>query len=173
ANITALDEARTIGARAVGGPGTSNTLGGGEALLASRLCSNEPGDNANDPVDGNYCYRPNAPLWDIAPITHYPFNGSAIAIFDSGPDGATRYGTDPPPPSDVPPPDTANNQDPHEGHDAPADGTGPARCPEAPGCAAEGKRTTDCGRRASSSQAQQAALLSRLGKGRRAKGEPP
>jgi hypothetical protein len=115
ANITAFDEARTIGARAVGGPATSNQLGSGGAVLASRLCSNEPGTNANDPVDGNYCYRPDAPLWDIAPIIHYPYNGSAIAIFDSGPDGASGYGTDPPPPSDVPPPDTATNQDPHEG----------------------------------------------------------
>jgi hypothetical protein len=115
ANMTAFDEARTIGAHAVGGPATSDTLGGGEALLASRLCSNEPGGNANDPVDGNYCYDAHAPLWGIPPITQYPFNGSAIAIFDSGPDGASPYGTDPPPPSDVPPPDTAKNQDPHEG----------------------------------------------------------
>jgi hypothetical protein len=115
ANLTAFDEARTIGARGVGGPATSDQLGGGEVLLASRLCSHEPGSNANDPVDGNYCYDPAAPLWNIAPITRYPFNGSAIAIYDSGPDGATRYGTDPPPPSDVPPPDTAKNQDPHEG----------------------------------------------------------
>ena len=115
ANLTAFDEARTIGARAVGGPATSNQLGGGEALLAGRLCSNEPGSNANDPVDGNYCYSPDAPLWDIQPISQYPYDGSAIAIFDSGPDGATRYGTDPPPPSDVPPPDTSKNQDPHEG----------------------------------------------------------
>jgi hypothetical protein len=115
ANITAFDEARTIGARAVGGPAASDQLGGGEALLASRLCSNEPGGNANDPVDGNYCYDADAPLWAIAPITSYPFDGSAIAIFDSGPDGASRYGTDPPPPSDVPPPDTSSNQDPHEG----------------------------------------------------------
>jgi hypothetical protein len=114
ANITAFDEARTIGARALGGPATSSRLGGGEGLLASRLCSDEPGNNPNDPVDGNYCYNPDAPLWDIAPITHYPFNGSAIVIFDSGPDGASPYGTDPPPPSDVPPPDTAKNQDPHE-----------------------------------------------------------
>jgi hypothetical protein len=115
ANMTAFDEARTIGARAVGGPATSNQLGGGEALLASRLCSHEPGSNPNDPVDGNYCYSPAAPLWHVAPITSYPFDGSAIAIFDSGPDGSSPYGTDPPPPSDVPPPDTAKNQDPHEG----------------------------------------------------------
>jgi hypothetical protein len=115
ANITAFDEARTIGARAVGTAGTSNKLGSGQALLASRLCSHEPGKNANDPVDGNYCYNADAPLWDILPITHYPFNGSAIEIFDSGPDGATARGTDPPPPSDVPPPDTTKNHDPHEG----------------------------------------------------------
>jgi hypothetical protein len=116
ANMTAFDEARTIGARAVGVPGSSNKLGSGQALLASRLCSNEPNNNkANDPVDGNYCYNPSAPLWDILPITHYPFNGSAIEIFDSGPDGATARGTDPPPPSDVPSPDTTKNQDPHEG----------------------------------------------------------
>jgi hypothetical protein len=115
ANMTAFDEARTIGAGAVGGPANSNRLGGGGALLASRLCSSEPGNNANDPVDGNYCYSPDAPLWKIAPITHYPFKGSAITIFDSGPDGASPYGTDPPPPSDVPPADSAKNQDPHEG----------------------------------------------------------
>jgi hypothetical protein len=115
ANMTALDEARTIGARAVGKAVSSNTLGGGEVLLASRLCSNEPGSNANDPVDGNYCYDAAAPTWGLAPITRYPFDGSALAIFDSGPDGATRYGTDPPPPSDVAPPDTSKNQDPHEG----------------------------------------------------------
>jgi hypothetical protein len=116
ANITAFDEARTIGAEAVGGPATSNRLSGGEALLAGRLCSDEPDDNAtNDPVDGNYCYAPTSPLWDIAPITRYPYDGSAIVIFDSGPDGdGTPYSTDPPPPSDVPPPDTARNQDPHE-----------------------------------------------------------
>jgi hypothetical protein len=116
ANVTAFDEARTIGAEAVGGPATSNRLGGGEALLASRLCSNEPDNNAaNDPVDGNYCYQATSPLWAIKPIARYPYDGSAIAIYDSGPDGdGTAYGTDPPPPSDVPPADTSKNEDPHE-----------------------------------------------------------
>ncbi|HVA08765.1 MAG TPA: hypothetical protein VNG12_18685, partial [Acidimicrobiales bacterium] len=116
ANFTAFDEARTIGAESVGGPSTSNRLGGGEALLPSRLCSSEPANNAaNDPVDGNYCYAADSPLWGITPIASYPYNGSAIAIFDSGPDGdGTAYSTDPPPPSDVPPPDTPANRDPHE-----------------------------------------------------------
>ncbi len=116
ANFTAFDEARTIGAESVGGPSTSNQLAGGEAILSSRLCSNEPDGNvANDPVDGNYCYAATSPLWDITPISKYPYNGSAIAIFDSGPDGdGTAYSTDPPPPSDVPQPDTTLNEDPHE-----------------------------------------------------------
>jgi hypothetical protein len=123
ANFTAFDEARTIGARAVGGPSTSNTLAGGEALLASRLCNTDAKGNftANDPVDGHYCYEPDSVLWDIPAIESYPYDGSAIAIFDSGPDGTTDHlggssvtGTDPPPPSDVPSPDTASNNDPHE-----------------------------------------------------------
>ncbi|HEX7353897.1 MAG TPA: hypothetical protein VF288_03590, partial [Mycobacteriales bacterium] len=41
-------------------------------------------------------------------------DGSAIVIFDAGPDGSTSYGTDPPPPSDVPPAETSANEDPHE-----------------------------------------------------------
>ena len=120
ANVTAFDEARTIGAEAVGGPATSNTLGGGEALLQSRLCNTDVNGavTANDPVDSSggtpYCYAPDSPLWGISPIAAYPYDGSAIVIFDSGPDGVTPYGTDPPPPSDVPPPDTATNRDPHE-----------------------------------------------------------
>jgi hypothetical protein len=116
ANFTAFDEARTIGAESVGGPATSNVLGGGEAILSSRLCSNEPDGNAvNDSVDGNYCYAATSPLWGITPIAKYPYDGSAIAIFDAGPDGdGTAYSTDPPPPSDVPPPDNSTNQDPHE-----------------------------------------------------------
>jgi hypothetical protein len=123
ANFTAFDEARTIGARAVGGPATSNKLGGGEALLATRLCNtNSAGQwTTNDAVDGHYCYSPTSPLWGIPAITSYPYDGSAIAIFDSGPDGVADHlggskvaGTDPPPPSDVPPADTATNGDPHE-----------------------------------------------------------
>lgn len=117
ANVTAFDEARTIGAESVGGPATSNRLGGGEALLASRLCNtaSDGAYTANDPVDGRYCYAPDSPLWAIQPIAHYPYDGSAIAIFDSGPAGVPSLcGTDPPPPSDVDPPDTATNQDPHE-----------------------------------------------------------
>ena len=120
ANMTAFDEARTIGAEAVGGPATSDVLGGGEALLRSRLCNTDVHGavTGNDPVDSSgavpYCYAPDAPLWGIPAIAGYPFDGSAIAIFDSGPDGVSPYGTDPPPPSDVPPPDTATNVDPHE-----------------------------------------------------------
>jgi hypothetical protein len=60
-------------------------------------------------------------LWGIPPISSYPYDGSAITIFDSGPDGVADHlggssaaGTDPPPPSDVPPADTATNGDPHE-----------------------------------------------------------
>lgn len=123
ANFTAFDEARTIGAEAVGGPATSNRLGGGEALLNSRLCNTDiHGDyTTNDPVDGQYCYTPDSPLWGITPIRRYPYDGSAIVIFDSGPDGVVDHlggtaatGTDPPPPSDVPAPDTSTNADPHE-----------------------------------------------------------
>lgn len=124
ANVTAADEARTIGAESVGTSGGlsgSNALGGGETLLASRLCSTDAA--ANDPVDsgynssvpGQYCYQPDAPLWGITPIATYPYDGSAIAIFDAGPDGdGTAYATEPPPPSDVPSPDTSANLDPHE-----------------------------------------------------------
>lgn len=117
ANITAFDEARTIGARAVGAPATSNQIGSGDALIASRLCSHEPKNNAvNDPTDGNYCWKASSVFWDIKPIAHYPYDGSAIALFDGGPDGADgEFTTDPPPPSDVPQPDTDTNHDPHEG----------------------------------------------------------
>ena len=70
---------------------------------------------SNDPVDGNYCYAADSPLWGIPPITSYPYNGSAIAIFDSGPDGdGSRVQHGPATPSDVPPPDTSANRDPHE-----------------------------------------------------------
>ncbi|MGH9028433.1 MAG: hypothetical protein ACRDV4_02310, partial [Acidimicrobiales bacterium] len=117
ANVTAFDEARTIGAESVGTAADSNALGGGEAVLAGRLCNTDASGayTDNDPVDGDYCYAPDAPLWGITPISRYPYDGSAIAIFDSGPDGdGTAYATDPPPSSDVPPPDTSANLDPHE-----------------------------------------------------------
>lgn len=123
ANFTAFDLARTIGAKGVGGPSTSNALAGGEALLASRLCNTDVKGTftSNDPVDGHYCYASGSPLWNIPAIASYPYDGSAIVIFDSGPDGVADHlgtsavgGTDPPPPSDVPPPDTSANNDPHE-----------------------------------------------------------
>ncbi|HUC37307.1 MAG TPA: hypothetical protein VMR97_09305 [Acidimicrobiales bacterium] len=117
ANVTALDEARTIGAQSVGRAATSDTFGAGEALLNSRLCNTDAKGHVttNDPVDGAYCYEPDSPLWGITPISAYPYGGSAIAIFDAGPDGdGTAYATDPPPPSDVPSPDTSANIDPHE-----------------------------------------------------------
>jgi hypothetical protein len=117
ANITAFDEARTIGARAVGMPATTNAIGSGDALLASRLCSHEPKNDAtNDRVDGNYCWKASSVFWNLKPITSYPYDGSAITLFDGGPDGAVgQFTTDPPPPSDIPQPDTTTNQDPHEG----------------------------------------------------------
>ncbi len=117
ANITAFDEARTIGARAVGFPARSNKIGSGDALLASRRCSREPHHNRiNDPVDGNYCWKASSVFWNIKPIKHYPYDGSAVVIFDGGhPSTDLPYSTDPPPPSDIPLPDTATNHDPHEG----------------------------------------------------------
>jgi hypothetical protein len=120
ANMTAFDEARTIGAASVGGASMSNTLGGGGALLRSRLCNTDVNGKVtgNDPVDSSggipYCFRPNSMLFGLRPISSYPYDGSAIVVFDSGPDGVLPYGTDPPPPSDVPPPDTTTNRDPHE-----------------------------------------------------------
>ena len=93
ANITAEDEARTIGAASISPP-----------LVASRLSgTNDPG--------GAYSYDPTSPFWDIPPITSFPYDGSAIVIFDAGPVGADQYGTDPPPPSDVP---NRTGGDPHE-----------------------------------------------------------
>jgi len=95
ADITAEDEARTIGAEAVD-----------PALLSLRLSA------ANDP-SGPYAYDPMSPLWGISPITSFPYDGSAIVLFDAGPVGSTSYGTDPPPPSDVP------NRAGHDPHEAP------------------------------------------------------
>jgi hypothetical protein len=48
-------------------------------------------------------------LFGIAPIKRYPFNGSAIVVWDSGP-GLVQ----PPPAANLAPMDTATNQDPHE-----------------------------------------------------------
>ena len=46
----------------------------------------------------------------VPPITHYPYGGSAIDIWDSGP-GIVQ----PPPVGNIPPPaETSTNQDPHE-----------------------------------------------------------
>jgi hypothetical protein len=117
ANITAIDEARTIGARAVGSPATSNKIGSGDALLASRRCSKEPHHNrVNAPADGNYCWKASSVFWNLKPIKHYPYDGSAIVIFDGGhPNKDLPFSTDPPSPSDIPQPDTETNHDPHEG----------------------------------------------------------
>jgi hypothetical protein len=116
ANITAFDEARTIGARAVGRPATSNRIGSGDALLANRLCSHEPHHNkVNAPIDGNFCWKASSVFWNLKPISG-PYDGSAIALFDGGHDNKDLpFATDPPPPSDVPQPDTDTNHDPHEG----------------------------------------------------------
>ena len=93
ANITAETEARTIGAGAVE-PG----------LLSSRLSgTQDPG--------GAYVYEASSLLWGLPAITSFPYDGSAIVLFDSGPPGASPYGTDPPPPSDVP---NRTGNDPHE-----------------------------------------------------------
>ena len=86
-------EARTIGAASIVPPVVSARLSG----------SNDPG--------GAYAYDPTSPLWDIPPITSFPYDGSAIVLFDAGPVGADQYGTDSPPPSDVP---NRTGGDPHE-----------------------------------------------------------
>jgi hypothetical protein len=48
-------------------------------------------------------------FYGIPSIPHYPFNGSAVEIWDSGP-GRVQ----PPPVGNVPPTAAANNIDPHE-----------------------------------------------------------
>lgn len=93
ADITAEDEARTIGAGSPDPP-----------LLSSRL-------SGTDDPGGAFSYDPSSPFWDIPQITSFPYDGSAIVMFDGGPVGATSYGTDPPPPSDVP---NRSGNDPHE-----------------------------------------------------------
>jgi hypothetical protein len=54
------------------------------------------------------------PLWGLDPLTTFPYDGSALVVFDSGPvrvvDGQTE-GTGPPPDSDTPP---QAGVDPHE-----------------------------------------------------------
>ena len=97
ANVTAEDEARTIGA------GTFLP-----ALDPSRLCGdNDPG--------GAYCYSlPDGtvtPTWGIPGITTVPYPGSAMVFYDAGPINADKYGTEPAPPSDRP---NYTGGDPHE-----------------------------------------------------------
>jgi hypothetical protein len=89
ANITAETEARTIGAHGLYPP-----------LVAKRY--------------GPY----QDPFWGITPITTFPYDGSAITIFDTGPvrplpspAGCYAQGTDPPPTADVP---NRSGEDPHE-----------------------------------------------------------
>ncbi|TMC48618.1 MAG: hypothetical protein E6J14_11045 [Chloroflexi bacterium] len=86
ANITAEDEARTIGAHGVYPP-----------LVTARY--------------GPY----HDVFWSIAPVTSFPYSGSAIVLFDTGPAAAVlpggHHGTDPPPPADVP---NRSGEDPHE-----------------------------------------------------------
>lgn len=93
ANVTAEDEARTIGA--------ATFL---PALDPSRFC----GDND---AGGAYCYGSGDPTWGLPAITSTTYDGSAIVFFDAGPVGADEYGTEPPPPSDVP---NLTGGDPHE-----------------------------------------------------------
>lgn len=86
ANITAETEARTIGARGLYPP-----------LVASRY--------------GPYT----DPFWSIPAITSFPYDGSAITMFDTGPvrtvAAGQDNGTDPPPTADVP---NRSGDDPHE-----------------------------------------------------------
>ena len=83
ANITAEDEARTIGAAGIYPP-----------LVPQRY--------------GPY----KDPFWAIPHITSFPYNGSAIVMFDTGPvRGASPEGTSWPPTSDVP---NRSGEDPHE-----------------------------------------------------------
>ena len=86
ANITAETEARTIKAGGLYPP-----------LVADRY--------------GPYV----DPFWGIDPITEFPYDGSAITMFDSGPAGNKtvqgHYGTTWPPTEDVP---NRSGEDPHE-----------------------------------------------------------
>ena len=93
ANITAETEARTIGAHGFEPP-----------LVSQRY--------------GPY----KDPFWGIRAVTDGAWNGSAIALFDSGPagyeravdsanGGGTHRGTDPPPTADLP---NRSGEDPHE-----------------------------------------------------------
>src|SRR5205807_4070842 len=86
ANITAEDEARTIGAHGLYPP-----------LVAARF--------------GPY----QDVFWRIPPITGFPYDGSAITLFDTGPvrtvSPGTPNGTDPAPAADVP---NRSGDDPHE-----------------------------------------------------------
>ncbi|HVA73311.1 MAG TPA: hypothetical protein VNF71_01935 [Acidimicrobiales bacterium] len=93
ADVTAEDEARSIGAATFA-----------PALDPSRLCG------GNDP-SGAYCYSSSDPSWGLPAITSDTYPGSAMVFFDAGPVGADQYGTDPPPPSDVP---NFTGGDPHE-----------------------------------------------------------
>jgi hypothetical protein len=86
ANITAETEARTIGASGVYPP-----------LVSAR-------------------YGPYAdPFWSVPAITSFPYDGSAITLFDTGPvrtvAAGQDNGTDPPPTADVP---NRSGDDPHE-----------------------------------------------------------
>jgi len=83
ANITAEDEARTIGAAGLYPP-----------LVTQRY--------------GPY----HDVFWNIPQIGTFPYDGSAITLFDTGPvRGASPDGTNPPPTSDVP---NRSGDDPHE-----------------------------------------------------------
>ena len=90
ANITAFTEARTIDAVGLRPPLT---------------------DNGNRARYGPYV----DPFWGIDAPEAFPYSGSAITLFDSGPaDNVTpsgHHGTDPPPVADVP---NRSGDDPHE-----------------------------------------------------------
>lgn len=90
ANITAEDEARTIGAGGIYPPLESARYGPYQDVF-----------------------------WSIPSITEFPYDGSAIVLFDTGPAATlrdcapygTHDGTDPPPTSDTP---NRSGEDPHE-----------------------------------------------------------
>lgn len=93
ADVTAEDEARTIGAETFE-----------PALEATRLSGDkDPG--------GPYTYNLGDPTWGLPAIQGSAYDGSAMVFYDAGPTGADQYGTDPPPPSDVP---NFTGGDPHE-----------------------------------------------------------
>ena len=117
ANITAFDEARTIGARAVGCPATSNRIGSGDALLGEPAMQPRAAKQRGQRPDRRQLLLEGV----IGLLEHQADQALPVRRLC---DRAVRrrcgwqglpFTTDPPPPSDVPQPDTETNHDPHEG----------------------------------------------------------